>query len=126
MVDVEQFAGQQAGAVVFEGEPELPMTIETGRLVQTRLEIMMMVLPPMVHQADYRRDPADAAFGDYKLQARITLSHGGTEQAGQAAHLVADLGLDDTVTADPRRQADAGGFFGRRHELLGGGVVKRQ
>jgi hypothetical protein len=55
-VHAEQMSCQDGGTVILERRPELALEVSTGRFVQLRLHPAMMILPPVIHEAQLRRD----------------------------------------------------------------------
>src|SRR5271169_3207361 len=101
VIDIEQLAGQDSGAVVFESRPEITREIKAGRLVHPRLHPAPMVLPPMVHEAQQAGDPADAAFDDHEAQPRIALRDRAEDQFTHQPDALADLVVDYVLAIDP-------------------------
>src|SRR5580658_666809 len=92
-------AGQDTRAIIFEGCPKLALKVEARRLLELWLHPVMMVFPPVVHETQLRRDPADAALDDYETQSRKALRHCRRDQEGEAAlhhehFVVADLRVE--------------------------------
>src|SRR6266436_1537888 len=96
---------QNSGAVVLEGRPELPFEIKAGRFVQLWRHPTMVILPPMVHKAELRCDPADSSFDDHEPQLRITLRDSrGKQECETALHhkhlVIADRGVQRDIALD--------------------------
>jgi len=79
-IHAEQMARQDAEPVILEGRPELALEVSTGRFMGLRLHPAMAILPPVIHEAQLRGDPSDAAFDDHEAQFRKTLRHGRCDQ----------------------------------------------
>src|ERR1700719_4017225 len=95
-------ARQNPRPIVLKSRPELTLEVEAGRLVQFGLHPTMVVLPPMVHEAQLRCDPADTALDDHETQLGKTLRYRGGDQQREAA-----LHHEHLVVANLRMERDA-------------------
>ena len=91
VVNVEAFAGEQTGTIIFKSEPNLTLAVETGRLIQSRLGPTMVVFPPMIDQPQHRCHPSDSSFRHHDMQLRQRLEHAAPEQMTQRAFLANQL-----------------------------------